>query len=131
MTTGARRGELCAMRLSLLDLSEGRESVWLRTAIRREPGAGWGEGELKTHQQRRIALDAETAAALREHVDRCRERAAALGVELRPDAFVFSNAFDGSTFLTPDSVTQRYDRMAARWGSRPRSTSCGTTRRLS
>ncbi|CAA9416407.1 MAG: integrase family protein [uncultured Pseudonocardia sp.] len=116
MTTGARRGELCAIRLSLLDLSEGREAVWLRTAIRREPGAGWGEGELKTHQQRRIALDAETAAALREHVDRCRERAAALGVELRPDAFVFSNAFDGSTFLTPDSVTQRYDRMAARLG---------------
>ena len=116
MTTGARRGELCAMRLSLLDLSEGRESVWLRTAIRREPGVGWGEGELKTHQQRRIALDAETAAVLREHVGRCRERAAALGVELRPDAFVFSGAFDGSTFLTPDSVTQRYDRMAARLG---------------
>ncbi len=53
---------------------------------------------------------------LREYIDRCRERAAALGVELGPDAFVFSGALDGSTFLTPDSVTQRYDRMAVRLG---------------
>ena len=43
-------------------------------------------------------------------------RAAALGIELRPDAFVFSSASDGSMFPTPDSVTQRYDRMVARLG---------------
>lgn len=53
--------------------------MWLRKAIRREPGAGWSEGDLKTHQQRRIALDVETVAVLREHIERCRQRAAALG----------------------------------------------------
>jgi len=116
MTTGVRRGELCAIRLSLVDLVAGRETVWLRKAIRRAPGGGWVEGDLKTHQQRRIALDAETVAVLREHVDRCKERAAGLGVELAADAFLFSTAPDGSTFLTPDSVTQRYDRMATRLG---------------
>ena len=116
MTTGVRRGELCAIRLSLVDLVAGRETVWLRKAIRRAPGRGWVEGDLKTHQQRRIALDAETVAVLREHVDRCKERAAGLGVELAADAFLFSTAPDGSTFLTPDSVTQRYDRMATRLG---------------
>jgi DNA-binding transcriptional regulator YhcF (GntR family) len=54
----------CAVRISSVDLDERRETVWLRRAIRREPGAGWAEADLKTHQQRRIALDAETVAVL-------------------------------------------------------------------
>ena len=57
--------------------------------------------------------------------------AAKLGIELVDDAFVFSDAVDGSDFLTPDSVTQRYDRMATRSGSRRPCTSCATTRRPS
>jgi integrase len=48
--TGMRRGELCAIRRSLVDLTAGREMVWLRKAIRRDPVAGWVEGDLKTHQ---------------------------------------------------------------------------------
>jgi DNA-binding FadR family transcriptional regulator len=56
----------CAVRISSVDLDERRETVWLRRAIRREPGAGWVEADLKTHQQRRIALDAETVAVLRQ-----------------------------------------------------------------
>ncbi len=56
MTTGARRGELCAIRWSSVSLEPGRETIWLRGAIRRSP-EGWAEGDLKTHQQRRIALD--------------------------------------------------------------------------
>lgn len=46
----------------------------------------------------------------------CEERARALGVELRSEAFVFSLAPDGSASLVPGSVTQRYSRMAARLG---------------
>lgn len=72
--------------------------------------------ELKTHQQRRVALDADTSAILREHVERARSRAATLGHELQSDAFLFSGSPDGSTFAVPDSVTQRYDRLAARLG---------------
>jgi integrase len=48
---------------------------------------------------------------LREHLDRCRG-VAALDIEFPADANVFSRAPDGSTSLIPDSVTQRYDRMA-------------------
>ena len=83
MTTGARRGELCAVRWSLVDLVKGRETLWLRRAIRKE-GGRLAEAELKTHQQRRIALDAETVVVLREHHERCRARVAALGFELTP-----------------------------------------------
>lgn len=51
---------------------------------------------------------------LTEHRDRCRARAADLGIDLPEDAFVFTGAPDGSRFLAPGSVSQRYDRLAAR-----------------
>jgi integrase len=112
MTTGARRGELCALRWSAVSLAEGRETMWLRRAIRKVAGKPV-EGDLKTHQQRRVALDAETATALREHRERCWTRAEEVGEVLDPEAFVFSPAPDGSVFPRPDGVTQRYERMAA------------------
>jgi len=116
MTTGVRRGEMCAVRASSVDLDQGRETIWLRRAIRREPGAGWVEADLKTHQQRRIALDAETVTVLNQQIERCRARAEALGFEFPAGGFLFSGSPDGSTFLTPDSVTQRYARMVTRMG---------------
>ncbi len=116
MTTGMRRGELCAIRVSSVDITPGRETLWLRRAIRRDPELGWAESDLKTHQQRRIALDAETVTVLREQIARCRARASALGFELPGDAYLFSGAPDCATFPTPDSLTQRYDRMVSRLG---------------
>lgn len=118
MTSGARRGEMCAIRWSAVTLDDGRESIWLRHQIRKDGQGGWAEAELKTHQQRRLALDVETVAALREHRQRCERRAAELGAQIRPDGFVFSDQLDGSTFKIPDSVTQRYDRLASRLGIR-------------
>lgn len=113
MTTGARRGELCALRWWQVELDPERAVLWLRRAIS-HTADGWIEGDLKTHQQRRIALDPETAIVLAEHRDRCRVRAEALGLTLDNDAFVFSPKVDGSRFLAPSSLTQRYDRFATR-----------------
>ena len=102
MTTGARRGELCALRWSNVDLESG--TLTIRRAIAQD-GRALQEKDTKTHQQRRLALDAETVEVLRDHRERCEERARALGVELRPEAFVFSLAPDGSASLVPGSVT--------------------------
>ncbi|MGH3538334.1 MAG: tyrosine-type recombinase/integrase [Pseudonocardiaceae bacterium] len=113
MTTGARRGELCALRWSRLDLTPDRAVMWLRCAISKGVD-GWAEGDLKTHQQRRVALDPETVQVLGEHQARCRARAEALGIDLDADAFVFSAAPDGSAHLTPGTFTQRYNRLAER-----------------
>jgi integrase len=115
MTTGARRGELCAVRWTSVNLDEGRETLWLRRAIRKE-GGRLVEAALKTHQQRRVALDPETAAVLREHRERCRTRAVAVDLEHRSEAFVFSGSPDGAIFPIPDTVTQRYERLARRLG---------------
>jgi len=113
MVTGARRGELCALRWEHLDLTAGvlavRRSIWQR-------GKEFGEKDTKDHQKRRVALNPETLAVLTEHRRRWEERADALGVELRDDAFLFSLAPDGSAHLLPDSVSQRYGDLVERLG---------------
>lgn len=111
VTTGARRGELCALRWSDIDLDHA--VIMLTRSIAQVGGKCW-EKDLKTHQQRRIALDAETVAILRVHRKRFQERALALGAKLAKNAFVFSRAPDASRHLKPDSITQRYDRMSER-----------------
>ncbi|HEY6424224.1 MAG TPA: tyrosine-type recombinase/integrase [Pseudonocardiaceae bacterium] len=113
MVTGFRRGELCAVRWRHLDLAAG--VLTLEKSIGQCSGRTW-EKDTKTHQHRRIALDPETLSLLGEHRHRCEERAAALGLALTDDAFVFSLAIDGSVHLKPDSVSQRYARLARRLG---------------
>jgi integrase len=113
MTTGARRGELCGLRWSHVDLPNS--VLTIRRAIAQH-GTERQEKDTKTHQQRRLALDPETVKALSEHWERCSARCEALGLTLPRDAFVFSLAPDGSEHLVPSSVTQRYSRLAARLG---------------
>ena len=71
--------------------------------------------DTKTHQMRRIALDAETVEILREHVGRQDDRIRRLGLKPPPrDPFLFSLDPDCGTPLLPDSVSQRFDRLARR-----------------
>jgi len=111
MTTGARRGELCGLRWHNLDLDTA--TVTLRTSIAQDGSRRW-EKDTKTHQQRRVAVDADTVEVLTAHRARCAERADALGLELDASAFVFSLSPDGSTYLVPSSVSQRYRKLAER-----------------
>jgi integrase len=113
MVIGARRGELCGLRWRHVDLTAGVLTV--RQSQGQLAGRQW-EKDTKTHQTRRVALDPETIQLLTEHHGRCATRAKALDVDLDEDAFVFSGAPDGSTPLRPDSITQRYGRLAKRLG---------------
>ncbi len=113
MVTGFRRGELCALRWLHVDLLAGVLS--LERSIDQRSGRTW-EKDTKTHQHRRIALDPETVTLLAAHRRRCEARAEMLGVPLADAAFVFSPAVDGSEHLKPDSVSQRYARLAKRLG---------------
>lgn len=113
MVTGFRRGELCALRWLHVDLVAG--VLTLERSIGQRSGRTW-EKDTKTHQHRRIALDPETVTLLTEHRRRCEARAETLGVQLADAAFVFSPAVDGSEHLKPDSVSQRYVRLATRLG---------------
>ncbi|MHC1561206.1 tyrosine-type recombinase/integrase [Actinomycetospora sp. C-140] len=113
MTTGARRGELCALRWNRIDFSTG--VVTIRSSIAEVGGRSWEKGT-KTHQQRRIVLDPQTLALLRAFLVHTAEQAAALEITLPEDGFVFSPDPDGSSWPKPGTATQRYSRMCARLG---------------
>jgi integrase len=113
MTTGMRRGEVCALRWSRVDLDLGVVDV--RRSYRLHHGVGV-EKDTKTHQMRRIALDTETVALLTEHKRRCAERMRLLGGDLTESMYVFSNSrtFDPEHPCSPHSVSSRYRNLARR-----------------
>ena len=111
MTTGARRGEICGLRWSHVDLD--LETITIRRTVYLDDRGQLQEKDTKTHQQRRVLLDPETAEVLREHQARAKSRAAAVGSSLRPSSYVFSGDPESLVPLKPDSVSQKYKRMAA------------------
>lgn len=112
--TGARRGELCALRWRDLDLNEGTLSI--SRAIVHGPDGVAEKGSTKTGRARRMALDRETVAVMRRHRDRCTDRAAACRCQLRDAGFVFSYEPDGSAPWRPDGVTHRFVKLRDRIG---------------
>ena len=89
MTTGARRGEVCGLRWSQLDLDAGVAAF--KASIGQIPGERW-EKDSKTHQQRRVTLDAELIDVLRDHRARCEEAAALVDTKVRRDGATASAA---------------------------------------
>jgi len=113
MVTGARRGEQCGLRWKHIDLEQA--VLTYERSIGQDEDGTW-EKDTKQHQQRRNALDPETVTVLAEHRSRCEQRAAAIGIVLTGDEFVFSTTPDGSQHLKPASLGQRYGRLATRLG---------------
>jgi integrase len=115
MTTGMRRGELCALRWKDVDLDA--ETVEIRRSYVLHRGVGV-EKDTKTHQMRRIALDSETLALLRGHRDRVRARTAEVNAELTGQTFVFASVRcpDHGEPYSPHAVSSRYKEMAQRLG---------------
>lgn len=113
MTSGARRGELCALRWDRIDFSAA--VVTIRTSIAEVNGQNW-EKDTKDHQQRRIVLDAQTLGLLRALLVLRAQEAEALGIELPEDGFVFSPDPDSSSWPKPATMTRRFTRMCAGLG---------------
>ena len=89
--TGARRGELIALRWSAVDLV-GAQVLVERSAV--QVGREVIEKDTKTHQARRLALDAGTVDLLGRHKTAMEERAALFDIALSDEAFVFSDEPD-------------------------------------
>lgn len=112
---GLRRGELCALRWTDLDLERGVLVVSRSLAA---PGGDVVEKDTKTHQQRAIALDAGTVAVLEAHRERERADAEFAGVELDPAGFVFTT--EPGRPWHPDALGGRYRRAARAHGVKAR-----------
>ncbi|HTU39995.1 MAG TPA: site-specific integrase [Acidimicrobiales bacterium] len=112
-SSGARRGELLALRWHDIDLDRGRLSI--ERGIVRVDDRLIEQGT-KTHQSRRISLDATTVAALKAHQLRVTERARAASAGIASDGFVFSSAVDGSSPWHPDSTSRAFRRICRQAG---------------
>jgi integrase len=101
MTTGLRRGEVCALRWRDIDLDA--ETIDIRRSYILHKGVGT-EKDTKTHQMRRIALDSETVTL------------EALEQPLTSETYVFAGVKtpDHSKPYSPHAVSSRYREMAKR-----------------
>jgi len=113
ITTGARRGEVSALRENRFDF--GRQQVRVSATYivkqgnRIEKAPKDGEGRV-------LSLDLLTCELLLERFQRRRAEARALGVQVPDNAFAFSPDPAGHEPWNPDTMTHRYRRYARRVG---------------
>jgi integrase len=108
--TGARRGELCALRWSDVDWTGHTLSI--ARSVYETAGGGWAEKSTKSHQARRISLDDTGLDLLRRHRHQVDALAAELGVTVAADGFIFSRSPAGLEPIRPDLLTRFTIRVA-------------------
>jgi integrase len=104
-STGARRGEVCALRWNNLDTK--RMTLTIERSIAEVPG-GLKEKDTKTHAERRIALDVDTLAVFEAQRVIVTDRAKSVGMKISPNAFVFSREPDCKVPMTPGAITKQF-----------------------
>jgi integrase len=113
--TGARRGEMCALRWTSVDFDRSR--IEIRSAMSQLASGEVREKDPKTHQIREVGIDQNTLGLLREHLERQRDIAIELGTVLREDAFVLADfTIDptGRVSIQPNRLTQAWRRVRER-----------------
>jgi integrase len=101
-TTGARLGELLALRVPAIDWD--RRSVWVRAATDVD---GSLMSPKRSQHRRQVPVDECTLDILRRQAEEMADRAAVIGVPLAPEPFLFSDEPDCSAPLRPGVVTRR------------------------
>ena len=102
--TGARRGELCALRWNDLDFEH--RTVTIARSVYETEGGGWEEKSTKTHQVRTIGMDDVAVAVFARHREAVGELATLLRLKVPNHAFVFSRSPVGSEPIRPDVVSK-------------------------
>lgn len=112
-TTGLRRGELCALRQSR-DIDWERRILTVAHAILEPKNQPLTEAPTKNRRVRHLAIDQHTTDTLASQITAMEQRATAESISLRPDAFVFSDALDGSEPWRPGAITLYFTRLRKR-----------------
>ena len=117
VVTGVRRGELCGLQIRDIGLDRGLVHVAFNYVVR---GGQRVRKDTKTHQDRWLAIDPDTCALIASYMDEARTTLAAVGVELRADAYLFSNdpahsrPWNPELGHPPDRCGRRYRRGRSR-----------------
>jgi len=105
--TGARRGELCALRWADVSIDAG--TVTFSRVISIGPNGPVERRKPKTRSSlRTISLDTTTIAIVEAHRSRCVERATSCGTSLPEHGYLFSGRVDGSAPWRPDSTSRKF-----------------------
>lgn len=112
-STGARRGELLALRWKDIDADRGILTI--------DRGIVLADGKLiehqtKTHQGRTVTLDPNTIDVLTSHRHRAEQAAQVIGSEITHQSFVFSHEADGSAPWRPDSTSRAFRKLCDQAG---------------
>lgn len=105
--TGARRGELCALRW--LDYADGALSI--RSSLYRVNGES-GLKATKSGRERIVHLFDGAIEAMAIWRASCEALAAEVDLELSPECFILSSWPDGTRPLNPDSLSSAFTRTA-------------------
>jgi integrase len=108
--TGARRGQLIALRWGDINFAADPVSVRWTRALAKVPG-GTQEKGTKTGARWQVALDPYTVDALKTLRRRAAERALAAGTSLDDEAYLFARDAAGKVSWHPDGATQRFKRL--------------------
>jgi integrase len=111
--TGVRRGELCAIQISGVDLNNGVVHIAFNYVVK---GGEKLRKDTKTHQDRWLAIDPVTCALIATYLDEIRATLAEVGVTLPDRAYLFSNDPAHARPWNPDWVTHRVTDLARATG---------------
>jgi len=111
-TTGARRGELCALRWS--DVDWRLATLTIDRSVYEVKGGGWAEKDTKTHQGRTIGLDPYTIAILTRHHQQVEALATELDLIVAADGFLLSRSPTGTEPILPSVLTNFTSKVAKR-----------------
>ncbi|MEM9468479.1 MAG: site-specific integrase [Actinomycetota bacterium] len=114
-STGARRGELCAVRWDAIEHAPDGPTLIIRDAVSKGDGAGvQTRGTTKTNRVRRVALGDGALAVLEQWRIESEEIASQLGVTIGPGSFVWPQLDPtvpyGTRPIYPDTVTKAFRR---------------------
>ena len=107
--TGCRRGEVCALQWTDLDLDGAQPGLTIRRAVVKVEGVLIVK-DTKTHAVRRLRLDQDTAEMLRAHRRAALELGLAAGAPPLPDEWVFPRQPGSVEPLPPDRISQAFTR---------------------
>ena len=112
--TGARRGEICALRWCDVDLDD--RALTISRSVSKGSGGGAVVTQTKTGVAGRVAISEQATTVLRELLVRRRMTVDAIGEPLSPTAYLWSQDPGGSRPIYPDTISSRFSRARKRAG---------------
>jgi integrase len=113
LTTGIRRGQICGLKWSAIDLDAGEITLHDNRVV--VGGQARDKAGGKTHSaDKTISIDRTTVAALRTWREQQDRERAFFGADYHPGGYVFT--FEDGRPPHPDTIRQRFDRLAAAAG---------------